>query len=143
LELGSNGGPGQALGSLTVTTPDPRIVLHSHQTGLADDPVVDHPRQPGDYIQPFPDGPVWIWQQEWRDVGGVRLRVYELAVSILLRGGQAGLERELIVDHPGQPADYADPDGRVWTWRQRWRLYGPVHQRHHMRVYDLVAPDTD
>jgi hypothetical protein len=126
-----------------VTTPDPRIVLHSHQTGLADDPVVDHPRQPADYIHPFPGGPVWIWQQEWRVVGGVRLRVYELVVSIVLRGGQGGLEHDLIVDHPGQPADYTHTDGRVWTWKQRWRLYGPVHQRHHMRAYDLVTPDAD
>jgi hypothetical protein len=125
-----------------VTTPDPRIVLHSHQAGLAD-AIVDHPRQPADYIHPFPDGPVWTWQQEWRVVVGVRLRVYELVVSIVLRGGQIGVEHDLIVDHPGQPADYIHTDGGVWTWQQRWRLYGPVHQRHHMRAYDPVAPGTD
>jgi hypothetical protein len=122
---GRDGGHGQALGSLVVTTPDPRIVLRGDQTGLADDPIVDHPRQPADYIHPFPDGPVWTWQQEWRVVGGVRLRVYELVVSIVLRGEQIGLEYDPIVDHPGQPADYIHTDGTVWTRKQRWRISGP------------------
>ena len=122
-----------------MTTPDPRIVLRGAQIGLADDPIVDHPGQPADYIHPFPDGPVWTWHQGWRVVGGVRLRVYDLVVSIVLRGAQIGLADDPIVDHPGQPADYTHTDGTVWTWQQRWRRVGGVH----LRLYDLVAPGTD
>jgi hypothetical protein len=125
-----------------VTAHDPRIVLRSDQAGLADEPIADHPRQPADYIQPFPDGPIWTWRQEWRVVGGVRLRVYELMVSIVLRGDHIGLDYDPIVDHPGQPADYIHTDGTVWTWKQRWRLSGPGDQRLHMRLYDLVVPGT-
>ncbi len=74
-----------------MTTEDTHIVL---RTGAINDPIVDYPRQPADYIHPFPDGPVWTWQQEWRVVGGVRLRVYELVTSIVLRGGQIGLAND-------------------------------------------------
>jgi hypothetical protein len=35
--------------------------------------------------------------------------------SIVLRGGQIGSADDLIVDHPGQPADYIHTDGTVWT----------------------------
>jgi hypothetical protein len=45
---------------------DTRIVL---RTGGADDPVVDHPGQPADYVHA--DGTVWAWHQRWRLVGGV------------------------------------------------------------------------
>ena len=107
-----------------MTAPDPRIVLLGSPIGLADDLIVDHPRQPADYIRPFPDGPVWTWHQGWRVVGGVRLRAYQLVTSIVLRGGQIGLADDLIVDHPRQPADYSHTDGTVWTWKQRWRLVG-------------------
>jgi len=134
-----------ALGSIVVTVEDTRIVLRGGQVGLADDPIVDHPRQPADYIHPFPDGPVWTWHQEWRVVGGVRLRVYELVVSIVLRGGQIGLADDPIVDHPRQPADYTHTDGTVWTWHNRWRLVGGFRDdkgqtfHAHLRAYDLVT----
>ena len=78
--MGRNGVPGPALGSLVVTTPDPRIVLRGEQIGLADDPIADHPGQPADYIHT--DGTVWTWQQRWRIVGPVhrhlRIRLYDL-----------------------------------------------------------------
>ncbi len=78
--MGRNGGPGQALGSLIVTTPDLRIVLRGDQVGLEHDPIVDHPGQPADYIHT--DGTVWTWQQRWRMSGNadqrVRLRLYDL-----------------------------------------------------------------
>jgi hypothetical protein len=108
-----------------MTAPDPRIVLLGSPIGLADDLIVDHPRQPADYIHPFPDGPIWTWHQGWR-VGGVRLRAYQLVTSIVLRGGQIGLADDLIVHHPRQAADYTHTDGTVWTWKQRWRLVGPL-----------------
>jgi hypothetical protein len=137
-----------------VTAEDTRIVL---RTGGTNEPIVDHPRQPADYIHPFPDGPVWSWYQEWRVVGGIRLRVYEVVVSIVLRRFHVGGFDDLVVDHPGQPADYTHTDGTVWTWKQRWRLAGVVQDgigqddkerafgrmRRHLRVYDLVAPGTD
>jgi hypothetical protein len=126
-----------------MTTEDPRIVLG---TGGMNDPIVDHPDQPADYIHPFPDGPVWTRHQEWRTVGGVRLRAYELVTSIMLRGAQIGLADDPIVDHPRQPADYTHTDGTIWTWRKRWRLVGGVrddkgffHFRTHLRMYDLVT----
>jgi hypothetical protein len=126
---------------------DTRIVLRGGQSGSADDLIVDQPQQPVDYIHPFPDGPVWTWRQEWRVVVGVRLRVYDLVVSIVLRRGQGGLAADLIVDHPEQPADYIHADGTVWTWHQRWRLaggfqdgkgstFGRFHT--HVRAYDLA-----
>lgn len=55
----------------------------------------------------------------------------------------------LIVDHPGQPADYLHTDGTVWTWNERWHLVGGcrdgerIMDRVHLRAYDLVAPNTD
>jgi hypothetical protein len=85
-----------------MATEDTRIVLHGGQDGSTDDRIVDHPQQPVDYIHPFPDGPVWTWHQEWRVVGGVRLRVYDLVVSIVLRLGPSR-DDDLTVDHPGQP----------------------------------------
>jgi hypothetical protein len=59
-----------------MTTPDSRIVLRGDQIGLANDPIVDHPGQPADYIHT--DGTVWTWQKRWRIVGGIRLRMYDL-----------------------------------------------------------------
>jgi hypothetical protein len=48
---------------------DTRIVLC---TGSDEDPIVDHPGQPADYVHT--DGTVWTWHQRWRLVGGVRER---------------------------------------------------------------------
>jgi hypothetical protein len=59
-----------------MTTPDSRIVLRGDQIGLANDPIVDHPGQPADYIHT--DGTVWTWQERWRIVGGILLRMYDL-----------------------------------------------------------------
>jgi hypothetical protein len=63
---------------------------------------------------------------------------------IILR--TAGMD-DLIVDHPGQPADYVHGDGTRWTWQQRWRVVGGViHERGgrrggtHLRMYDRVTP---
>jgi hypothetical protein len=66
-----------------MTTEDTRIVL---RTGREEDPIVDHPGQPADYVHA--DGTVWTWHQRWRLIGGVRegerivgrvhLRAYEL-----------------------------------------------------------------
>jgi hypothetical protein len=52
---------------------------------------------------------------------------------IVLRGDQIGLATDPIVDHPGQPADYIDTDGTVWTWLPRWRIVEGVQ----LRVYGL------
>lgn len=130
-----------------MATEDTRIVLYGGQDGSTDDRIVDHPQQPVDYIHPFPDGPVWTWHQEWRVVGGVRLRVYDLVVSIVLRLGPSR-DDDLTVDHPGQPGDYTHTDGTVWTWHHRWRLVGgfpddkgPAWSRFHthVRAYDLAS----
>jgi hypothetical protein len=40
----------RALVSVGMTMPDPRIILRGDQNGLANDPIVDHPGQPADYI---------------------------------------------------------------------------------------------
>jgi hypothetical protein len=71
-----------------MTTPDSRIVLRGGQIGLANDPIVDHPGQPADYVHT--DGTVWTWRERWRLVGGVQddegwtgraqLRMYDLVV---------------------------------------------------------------
>jgi hypothetical protein len=64
---------------------------------------------------------------------------------IVLRTGGAD---DLIVDHPGQPADYVHSDGTIWTWLGRWRLVGGVREADrivsgdHLRMYDLVLPST-
>lgn len=68
-----------------MTTEDTRIVL---RTGGVDDPIVDHPGQPADYVHG--DGTVWTWRERWRPVGGVRdgdrivsrihLRAYDLVI---------------------------------------------------------------
>ena len=44
---------------------------------------------------------------------------------------------DVIVRHPGQPANYAHDDGTLWRWDndQAWREVGGVH----LRVYDRVA----
>jgi hypothetical protein len=137
-----------------MTTEDTRIVLG---TGGVNDLIVDHPGQPVDYIHPFPDGPIWSWYQEWRVVGGVRLRVYELSVSIRLRRFHDGGHDDTVVDHPGQPADYTHTDGTVWTWKQRWTLGAIIQDgvgqddkerafgriRRHIRVYDLMTPGAE
>ena len=68
-----------------MTVADTRIVL---RTGGANDPMVDHPGQPADYVHS--DGTVCTWLGRWRLVGGVRegdrivdrdhLRSYDLVV---------------------------------------------------------------
>jgi hypothetical protein len=68
-----------------MTLADTRIVL---RTGAANDPIVDHPGQPADYLHS--DGTGWTWLGRWRLVGGVRegdrivdrdhLRLYDLVV---------------------------------------------------------------
>ena len=118
-----------------MTTPDTRIVLRGFEVGEEGDPIVDHPGQPRDYFHA--DGRVWTWQDSWRKIGGANLRVYDLLTRIMLRGAQVD---GLIVDHPGQPADYVHADGTVWTWRERWR---PLGGGRYLRVYDLVKPSTD
>lgn len=55
---------------------DMRIVLRGAQIGLAEDPVVIHREQPGDYVHT--DGTVFTWLQRWRLTAGVHLRVYDL-----------------------------------------------------------------
>ena len=54
---------------------------------------------------------------------------------------------DLIVDHPGQPADYLHTDGTLWTWRERWRPTGGVLDERGgrrggtlLRLYDPVIP---
>jgi aminoglycoside 6'-N-acetyltransferase len=56
--------------------PETRIVLRL-QDSEAEDPIVDHPGQPGDYAHP--DGTTWTWEQRWRIVDGAHLRAYDLA----------------------------------------------------------------
>ena len=75
-----------ALGSVVMTAPDTRIVLRGAHAGEAEDLIVDHPGQPGDYVHA--DGTVWTWRERWRivdgvregvrRVGGVHLRMYDL-----------------------------------------------------------------
>lgn len=60
----------------SVELEDMRIVLRGAQTGLAEDPVVTHRGQPGDYIHT--DGTAWTWLSRWRPFVGVHLRVYDL-----------------------------------------------------------------
>jgi aminoglycoside 6'-N-acetyltransferase len=55
--------------------PETRIVLRLEDSE-AEDPIVDHPGQPGDYVHP--DGTVWTWEQRWRIVDGAHLRAYDL-----------------------------------------------------------------
>ena len=55
---------------------DMRIVLRGAQIGLAEDPVVIHSGQPGDYVHT--DGTIWTWLERWRPVAGVHLRMYDL-----------------------------------------------------------------
>jgi len=55
---------------------DMRIVLRGAQIGLAEDPVVVHRGQPGDYVHT--DGTAWTWLQRWRLAAGVHLRMYDL-----------------------------------------------------------------
>lgn len=65
-------------------TQDTRIVL---RTGGMNDPIVDHPGQPADYVHT--DGTVWIWHERWRSIqhdkgrafGRIRLRLYDLVTS--------------------------------------------------------------
>lgn len=62
-----------------LTQPDTRIVLRSPHPGGQNDPIVDHPGQPGPYTAP--DGTHWTWQndQAWRQAGNADLRVYHRA----------------------------------------------------------------
>jgi hypothetical protein len=64
-----------------MTQPEARIVLRSLQVGEENDRIVNHPEQPGLYVDA--DGTRWNWQndQAWRRVGGVHLRVYDPASS--------------------------------------------------------------
>jgi hypothetical protein len=66
---------------------DTRIVLRA---GGMNDPIVDHPEQPADYVHT--DGTVWTWHKRWRLVGGfqddkerisgrIHLRLYDLVTS--------------------------------------------------------------
>jgi hypothetical protein len=67
---------------------------------------------------------------------------------IILRAPNVTPGDELIVEHPGQPADYVHTDGTVWTWRERWRPVGGTPHRGgrvgalHLRVYDLVTHEA-
>jgi aminoglycoside 6'-N-acetyltransferase len=61
-----------------------------------------------------------------------RLPGYDPDTRIVLRADEPGELDDPIVDHPGQPADYVDADGRVWTWEERWRVVNGTH----LRVYD-------
>lgn len=63
----------------SVELEDMRIVLRGAQIGLAEDPVVIHRGQPGDYVHA--DGTVWTWLARWRPCAGVRLRMYDLMES--------------------------------------------------------------
>lgn len=84
-----------------------------------------------------------------RDLGSIGMTTPDS--PIVLHGAQGGLAYDPIVDHPGQPADYTHTDGTVWTWTRRWRIVGAKfsvlpEQRvlgTHLRVYDLMVPDTD
>jgi hypothetical protein len=74
----------------------------------------------------------------------------EVETRIVLYDFTRGELIDLIVDHPGQPADYVHTDGTLWTWRERWRPVGGVIDDRggrrggtHLRVYDLVTPSTD
>jgi hypothetical protein len=58
-----------------VEAQDARIVLRGEQIGLADNPIVDHPEQPADYVHT--DGTVWTWRRRLRIVAGTRLRMYD------------------------------------------------------------------
>lgn len=57
-----------------------RIVLRAREPGVTDDPIVDHPGQPGDYVDA--DGTAWTWQERWRIVSRVHLRLYDPASEI-------------------------------------------------------------
>jgi len=81
---GCPGFQGMRLGSTGMAREDTHIVL---RTGGVEDPIVDHPGQPADYVHN--DGTVWTWQaRRWRPVGGDRdgeriagrvvLRLYDL-----------------------------------------------------------------
>jgi hypothetical protein len=70
---------------------------------------------------------------------------------IVLRRG-ASRDDDLVVEHPGQPADYVHTDGTAWTWQGRWALVGGVRDVHergrmvgrdHLRAYDLLGASTD
>lgn len=74
----------------------------------------------------------------------------ETETRIVLYDFTGGELIDLIVDHPGQPADYIHTDGTLWTWRERLRPIGGVIDESggrrggtHLRVYDLVTPSTD
>ena len=60
----------------SVELEDVRIVLRGAQIGLAEDPVVIHRGQPGDYVHA--DGTAWTWLKRWRLAAGAHMRVYDL-----------------------------------------------------------------
>jgi hypothetical protein len=49
-------------------------------------------------------------------------------------------EHDLVVDHPGQPADYVHSGGTTWTWLGRWFI---LRNRDHLRSYDLKVPGAE
>ena len=66
---------------IAAETRDDRIVLRGAKIGLAEDPIVSHHGQPGDYVHT--DGTVWTWHKRIRIVAGARLRMYDLKPSDL------------------------------------------------------------
>lgn len=63
----------------SIPTEDARIVLRGLQVAEGSDLMVDHPRQPAEYVHV--DGTLWEWHGRWRVVGGVHVRAYDLVTS--------------------------------------------------------------
>lgn len=61
---------------------DMRIVLRGAQIGPAEEQVVIHRGQPGDYVHT--DGTVWTWLERWRLAAGAHLRAYDLVESLMV-----------------------------------------------------------
>jgi hypothetical protein len=67
-------------------------------------------------------------------------------MRIVLR--MVGEVDDVIVAHPGQPADYVHADGTIWTWQERWRLAGGHLENGRsvgatlLRLYSLVTRST-
>lgn len=81
----SRGWPLAEIGLATITDPasyesieleDMRIGLRGAQIGLAEDTMVIHRGQPGDYVHT--DGTVWTWLQRWRLLAGSHVRMYDM-----------------------------------------------------------------
>jgi hypothetical protein len=72
------------IGCIDMETPDTRIVLFVLTAACdPDNPMVDHPGQPEDYVHT--DGTIWTWKGRWRPSlgGGRHMRVYDLALETL------------------------------------------------------------